>query len=221
MSRVFTYSPSQVRALSATLSPERINTYLARCAGNEVEAILWYERNTELSEALYGVLQGFEVSLRNSIHQAMCARHRRDDWYDYVTLRDVERGRVADARLMIQQSGRAVTSGRMVAELTFGFWVALTAKEYAPVLWIPYLHRAFPQKSLGHGVVHKRLNNIRKLRNRVAHHECILDRDLENEYIEIVEAIGWICPHTALWVRETTRFERTFQAIYGRKIIIV
>jgi len=180
-----------------------------------------YERNTELSEALYSVLQGLEIALRNSIHNVMSAQHGRADWYDHVVLQAVERGRIADARVMIQQSGRPVTPGRMVAELTFGFWVALTAKDYATLLWIPYLHRAFPQKRLGHGVVHHRLNNIRKLRNRVAHHECILDRNLENDYVEIVETIGWICKDTALWVRETTRFEKAFQAIYGRKIIIL
>jgi hypothetical protein len=44
---------------------------------------------------------------------------------------------------------------------------------------------------------------------------------LENDYVEIVETIGWICKDTALWVRETTRFEKAFQAIYGRKIIIL
>jgi hypothetical protein len=186
-----------------------------------VQAIQLYERNTELSEALYAVLQGLEVALRNSIHSVMTAHHGRDDWYDHVVLRDVERGRIADARVMIQQSGKPVTSGKMVAELTFGFWVALTAKDYATSLWIPYLHRAFPQKRLAHGVVHRRLNNIRKLRNRVAHHECILDRNLENDYVEIVETIGWICKDTALWVRETTRFEKAFQAIYGSKIIVL
>ncbi len=36
-------------------------------------AIRLYERNTELSEALYGVVQGFEVTLRNAVHNILGA----------------------------------------------------------------------------------------------------------------------------------------------------
>ena len=43
-----------------------------------------YERNTKLSEALYGVVQALEVLLRNKIHSQMTKDIGADDWYEKV-----------------------------------------------------------------------------------------------------------------------------------------
>ena len=216
-----TYSANRMNALSVTLSVDRIGTYLTHAKGDHAEAIRLYERNTRLSEALYSVLQGVEVGVRNAMHGSLSAGFGRPDWYEVVSFNATEQARINEAKETIARNNKHLSPGRMVSELTFGFWVAILAKHYATTLWIPHLHRAFQHKALGHAAVHRRLNGIRFLRNRVAHHECILSRDLEADYIEIIEAVSWICPETAAWIRETTRFEGAFQEQFGRKIIII
>jgi hypothetical protein len=75
--RRFLYTAPEIAKLKASLSPERLSTYLQLSKGVELEAIRHYEVNTAFSESLYGVLQGFEVALRNSMHDTMNARSAR------------------------------------------------------------------------------------------------------------------------------------------------
>jgi len=216
----FAYTTQQLAALEFTLSAERLSTYRLRANGNTATAVRLYEDNTALSECLYGVLQGFEVSLRNSMHSELRGATGHDDWYDHITLRVIEMDQIQKAKVSTSQRRKLITPGGVVAELTLGFWVALVTKNYLNQLWIPYLHRAFRGKSIGLGLAHKRLADIRSLRNQVAHHQCILQRNLEDDYIKILETLAWICPETAKWVRETTRFEQCFQDRLHRKIIV-
>ena len=100
----------------------------------------------------------------------------------------------------------------MVPELSFGFWTSLIAKRYEKLYWVPYLHKCFP------GAVERKLDasgnlkviavDLRKLRNRIAHHEPIIDFDLAKEYAQIIETISWICPTTSAWVSSTHCFQQ-------------
>jgi addiction module HigA family antidote len=69
----FTYTQERVARVKASISTDRFARYLLLAQSDEVRALHLYEQNTALSEALYGVLQGFEVTLRNSMHGAMAA----------------------------------------------------------------------------------------------------------------------------------------------------
>jgi hypothetical protein len=40
---------------------------------------------------------------------------------------------------------------------------------------------------------------IRMLRNRIAHHEPVIDWDLSKHYRNIIELSGWLCPSAADW----------------------
>lgn len=218
--RQFAYSKSQIDSLKKGISLDRFATYLKMANGDEVKAIREYERNTALSEAMYGVLQGFEIVLRNSLHYTMSTWTGRPDWYDHITLEPSEMDSIAKAKSKITRKGNPVTVPRVVSELTFGFWSSLTARHYSQRFWIPCLHKAFPCRSLGHKEAFTRLDSIRFLRNQVAHHECILGRNLEQDYANIIEAAGWICQDTATWIKETTRFAAAYRIIYGKDLHI-
>jgi hypothetical protein len=56
-----------------------------------------------------------------------------------------------------------------------------------------------------------RLERIRHLRNRIAHHEPILHYSVESEFNEILEAIGWVCPVTVAWVESTSTLPERFK----------
>jgi hypothetical protein len=93
----FTYSPEELERLKQALSQERLGSYLALSDNNLREAIRLYERNTMLSEALYGLLQGLEVALRNAIHRELSLGLAREDWYNSVTWQVAQQEQIDNA----------------------------------------------------------------------------------------------------------------------------
>ena len=47
---------------------------------------------------------------------------------------------------------------------------------------------------------------IRALRNRIAHHEPIIEWDLPKHYAKMIEISGWLCPTAADWCEVHSRF---------------
>jgi len=107
----FRYDEHTVPRLERSVSLERLRPYFELAEKDRTYAIRLYEWNTRLSEALYGILQGFEVTLRNAIHEVMMAAYRREDWYEVAALLDPERRRIQDAKQRIRDHGRSVTPG--------------------------------------------------------------------------------------------------------------
>ncbi len=159
------------------------------------------------------------MALRNSIHDTLTREIGTPEWYEKFRLNNSERESIESARRKISIKRKAVTPSRIVAELTFGFWVSLTARRYDAPLWIPHLRKAFPRKNLGRRSAFERLSAIRLLRNSVAHHECILNRNLAQDYRDIIEATTWICTDTATWIRKTTRFEACYRLLFKSEAI--
>jgi hypothetical protein len=92
-----------------------------------------------------------------------------------------------------------VTSGKVIAELTFYFWKRLYGPDYDQTLWRPSLKRTFPDKSLLRAVVATRLEQIYQSRNRLAHHEPVLHKRFTDtlaaiefviQYLEAPSSIG-------------------------------
>lgn len=198
----FVFTSDALNSLDKSISIERLASYLALAKGDRHKALLFYEENRLLSQGMYGMIQGLEVALRNSIHRELTSGLGRSDWYDqHGLLFQPETQAVAEAKFNIP-SGTPVTTGRTVAQLTFGFWVKLIGRNYEKTLWVPHLYKSFPHlRKPDRKTVFARLDNIRTLRNSVAHHERILGRrNLKSDYAELVEALGWVCPVTASWV---------------------
>jgi hypothetical protein len=90
--------------------------------------------------------------------------------------------------------------GRIVAALSFGFWIALLSGRYEQRLWQPdrfALQRfVFPHAvGFSQQQISQRFNGIAKLRNRCFHHEGIWHwATLQQDHEDIHEAIGWISP---------------------------
>jgi len=209
----FSYDADSLIALEKSISTERLTPYLALANGDRKYAILLYEWNTKLSEALYSINQGFEVTLRNAIHERMTMAFGSDRWYDCAPLQEEQAYQVQQAKQRIRHDGREITPGRVVAELMFGFWTSLAGTAYAQSLWDKHLHLVFREKRVGRKIVAKRLQKIRLLRNRVAHHESIIgkvgmERNLQQDVAEIIEATAWICRTTAKWITCNNTFDQ-------------
>jgi Abi-like protein len=202
---VFLYSLPEIQQLELLLSRERLNPYTQATAEETIKS---YEKNTLLAEGTYGILQGLEIALRNSIHNVMVSGLAHPDWYNYVPWEARESDAIDGAKDALIKRNKAVSPGGIVSELTFGFWVQLTARKYEKLLWVPYVNKAFPAISTNRIGLNQRLNQIRKLRNRIAHHERILHFNLRMEYAQIIETVKWICPVTAMWIDSTNRLKK-------------
>jgi hypothetical protein len=202
--------------LEHALSLERFSRYLDWAAGNRERAIELYTLNTRISESLYIPLQALEVVLRNRIHAVMTEAHH-ENWFSDAgfLLGDRQPEQLAKAINDIRANKKDPIAGRIVAELTFGFWTAMFGKVYED-LWQSTLHR-IGKRPQGKGLVRKDfarpLARVRRLRNRVAHHEpIIMFTDLRARHDRIVEMVEWLAPAAAAWCRQLDRFDEVYPA---------
>jgi hypothetical protein len=201
--------------INLTLSLERFSRYLGWAGGDRAQGLELYALNTRISEALYTPLQTLEVVLRNRIHAVM-SEHRHPGWFqdEGFLLVENQRHQLAKAIQDLKEDGRPPSPGQLVAALTFSFWTSMLSPAYDR-LWQTSLHR-IAKKENGKGIGRKELSRpltpIRTLRNRVAHHEPILQWNLPRHYGNILEITGWLSPPAKVWCRTHSRFEAVYPA---------
>ena len=71
---------------------------------------------------------------------------------------------------------------------------------YEMTLRRPVLRHGFPS-GLCRRKVHRRIDQQRQLRNRIAHLETIIDRPLGSDFENILIVLGWLSPETRDWVK--------------------
>ena len=199
----FRYDRSTVRALKRAISPERFGTYLKLAAGDRHQALQLYARNAAVGAAFHGPLQSLEVTLRNAIDEAMAAAYR-SFWFDSPVLMDAERKSIVRASESLRREGKPRTSGDVIATVSLGFWVALLNKRYDATLWRTVLHECF-DPTPARARLHSQLDSLRRLRNRIAHHEPILERNLRKDHDHILHILGLLSPPTVRWVEHHSR----------------
>ena len=106
---------------------------------------------------------------------------------------------------------------KIVAELTFGFWVTLLNSEYELTLW-KGLRQAFPhmpKKYRKRKNVSSPCNALRKLRNRVFHHESICwDLDYITEiHDRLILVLGWMNSDMPAWLEKVDNFSKVVDDI--------
>ncbi len=183
----YPYTNNILAELETFISRERLRTYLNAARQDSTEAMQLYTWNTAISAAFYEPLQGLEVALRNAVHDQLSAQYG-PTWFDNPRsgLDNGAIGRISAAKTKLTRDGQQVTPSNIVAVLSFGFWTSLFhrggaivrgqpgRRDYEMTLWRPALRRAFPnQQVLTRNQVYQSLNELRNLRNRIAHHEPI------------------------------------------------
>jgi hypothetical protein len=208
------FTNSDFEAIERLLSAERFSTYLGHSGGDRNRAFRLYIHNLRLSSSLFECIGGLEVALRNSVHIVLTRAFQSDAWYDRVPFlwQPHEMASLQKAKSQINSRKMLPAPSRVISETNFGFWCGILKKHYSAALWIPHLHKAFPYRRLGHADAQRRLDGIRILRNRIAHHECILHLDLGNEYTKILDTIDWICPIMRAWIETNNSFPEIWQS---------
>jgi hypothetical protein len=198
--------------VAAALSSERLAPYLRATSGDLIRAVRLYEWNLAASGALYEALGILEVVLRNTLSAGLTAHHGTlpGHWYDdpLGVLSDLAHEDIAAARRRVQKLRRPETSGRVIAELNFGFWKFMLARRYEATLWTGHLRHGFPNlQPQSRTVVYQALDELHALRNRIAHHEPIHGRDLTADAWTIYRLLDWIDHDVRAWAVSLSRLQ--------------
>ena len=179
-------SPADVAAISRALSMPRFGRYLAETGGNATKALALYDWNARVSAAFLHPLHIFEVMLRNGVAAAIEAEHG-PYWH---------------------MAPRFLGSLPSVHKRT-GMSGLLTARHDAAI-WNKHFLVGFPcAPAIGPGGsprrrrLHEETEAVREFRNRVAHHEPVLTRNLRSEYARILRVVRWRDRATSAWLHRT------------------
>lgn len=209
----FDYDQDVLDALTTGFSAVRLRDYLAECWDDEEQAIRLYLWNARLSKAFLFPLQICEIFLRNAMDAAFSARWGRG-WvmvppFSLNTFSTDSHQRTL-ARLQRNAANNglpAPSEDDVVAALTFDFWSNLYRIDYDQALWNDpaLLPAIFPNLPPGADRRHVQLlmASINTLRNRIAHHEPIHNRqDHGARLSEILTLIGYLAPVAREWTRQ-------------------
>ena len=210
-------------ALSELLTAERLGSYLRWSGGNVEAAFALYEWNMTASAAVMHTTGMVEVLVRNAMDRALqglADRRSWPSWFDAAPFNQRGRADVRKARERATRfSSRPEVHGKVVAELTLGFWRYLAASRYLTALWTPALYAAFPtgadDKLQQQRQVDSHLKNLLLVRNRAAHHEPIHRRDLARDLAAAVDVTAWVHPAAGEWVADLS----TITAVVANKTV--
>lgn len=100
-----------------------------------------------------------------------------------------------------EAGGRKALPGKVIAQLTFGFWRYLTSAAHEVTLWRPALHHAFPTGT-SRPDVDTRVGRLHELRNRVAHHEPLLGLDAASLHSDLLDIAALLDPQLGAYITQ-------------------
>ena len=200
--------------LERAITRERLRRYLKATSQDVAAAVALYELNADLASAVLGLLCRLEVGLRNSMHEVLTAQFQTARWYAPGGAPLTAHGQRKVEEAIRYAGGGYPPPGKVVAELSYGFWAGLAGRTYHNSLWVPCLSRAFPAGKLSRLSIHIRLERILQLRNRVAHHEPVstsrralhigVGQSMPLE--ELLECAGWLSAELEGWLRTSSSY---------------
>jgi hypothetical protein len=201
-----------VKATKNCLSRARIGTYEAATGSSQdtdSRALALYAWNAKVSAALLAPLHVCEVTIRNAVADALDAvygPHWPWEATFLISLPDSSGNSYNPRRDLRNVAARQPTTGKVIPELKFVFWQEMFTTRHDVRIWSPHLTRIFPHHdptatwvSLRRSI-YSDLEVIRRLRNRIAHHEPIFTRNLLDDFERIVKLIENRSPLVASWL---------------------
>ncbi|MGU7769865.1 hypothetical protein ACV229_06760 [Burkholderia sp. MR1-5-21] len=203
-----------IDAVTKALSRPRMATFdaIARPADDhDLASLQLYAWNAAVSGALLPVLHVCEVVIRNAVSDVLDTVYGANWPWSASFERSLPAPRVGyNPQADLQAARRNVrTVGKVIPELKFVFWQRMFTARNDARLWNGHLQRVFPNLDPGVAVavhrqtIYNHLEDIRKLRNRIAHHEPIFNRSLAHDYAAIMTLVDFRCNFTAMWLSQS------------------
>lgn len=186
-----------ITSFARSLPAGRIRQFMRVAGHDPVRAQALHNWNEEIGSALFRPLQKFELALRARIPTAFEAIYGHD-WYRDPGFRKTaalaDRNSIAESIKRLMADGVAIDSEAIMSKASFGFCVGLLRPIYNPDVWSKELHRTFPAlpATEGRSGLASIASHAAWLRNRIDHHEPLVELDLSLSHSKILKALGWI-----------------------------
>lgn len=191
-----------LNAIRSALSGTRLSTYetiAGSTASGDSQAVALYAWNAQISAAFMVPLHICEVTVRNAVSEALERVHGpRWPWQAgfQTSLPTVPSHIAYSPRDDLQKvASEQPTTGKVIPELKFVFWEQMFTKRHDLRLWNAHIKSVFPEHVPSMTVrdlrkrIYSDLDAIRKLRNRIAHHEPIFKRNVAEELNRIIDLV--------------------------------
>lgn len=217
------------------ISSPRIDRYVIATDNDKTKAQRFYKINITVAQSFFPLLNIIEVVLRNGINTVLIGYFTDPDWimnqkkgfmsHPTLTYLDKRSGKkvvnnflkkeVEKAEKRIYKNGGVPTSGKVIAEQTFGFWTDLFEIHHykilkgRPIQIFKHLPAGFGRKE-----VFQKLTEIRRFRNRMYHNEpiCFVGGKIdfskcEGVYQDIIDILNWIDPEITKWIKDLNKVD--------------
>lgn len=221
-----------VSNLERIVSAPRLQRY-RDASLTDLDTAVLYCWNVQLGEALMPSIAVFEVTLRNAVHNTL-TNHTGTEWWFKTILQKDHKAALDNIFKIISDSmrrtGHPPTIGKLISEITFGFWPKMFARSLDRLWWDPQGNPLIASVLTNHPNVardtrsklEERLEYFVVLRNRIMHQEAIFDGVQANNrprlpisdvHTLLVETLGWIDADAARVVACIDRFGTAFDPI--------
>lgn len=207
-------------------SEARFNRFLMACGGSASKAQKLYGINLKVSQAVYPLLNLFEIFLRNTLNRQITNYFNDPDWIinqqngfmsDLSLARSgfFIKGNIQRAANIILKKSSTVTSGKIIAEQTFGFWSSFFEPHHFRLINGAPL-QCFVNKpaNVNRKTISVKLDAVRNFRNRVYHNEPICFNgtaiDFSATYTirsNIQDMLNWIDPELTNFIAQFDQIE--------------
>lgn len=175
------------------------------------DVLILYERNLLISNKFFYLLNYFEVILRNAVVQAIEISFRCNEtnsWHENEAfIRSLSRrGRHSPKSMFDSAKEKFPDSpSKMIPELKFVFWQKMLMANYEERIWQGCFNSIFPNATVeNRQIFYDWTDQLRELRNRIAHHEPIIfNRDLENDLEVLTKFIYCRCINTYDFIEQS------------------
>lgn len=201
-----------MNALSAKRLAPYVNAADSRCLEHALELYAW---NALLAGAMLPVLHVFEVVFRNAVADGI----QQSFGAAWPWANSFERSLAGLWKAELHRARQTVSPGdsdRVVSNLKFAFWSNVLTSRHDDHIWRRHLRSVFPGLPLplsiegGRTLLFGQCERLRKLRNRVAHHEPIFNHPILELNLLVADLVRMRCPHTQQWLTEWEQLGSTY-----------
>lgn len=195
------------------VSQPRLNRFLIAAGNSKTKAQKLYRANLRVCQSFYPILNLFEIVLRNSINYKISSYFSNPNWIitekngfmsdPSLTLSQFYlKNSIVKAERNIRRNRITITSGKVIAEQSFGFWTSLFEPHHYRLIGGSPIH-IFVHKPtfVNRNILNQKLTKIREFRNRIYHNEPICFNGPTIDYTnalfilnEIYDLLEWIDP---------------------------
>ncbi|RDL45234.1 hypothetical protein DN730_06385 [Marinomonas piezotolerans] len=196
-------------SIRQTLSLHRMSTFDKAVSGSTADPLDLYNWNAQLASALIYPFHIFEVSVRNAVSDAIGSTHT-TNWHKAVSFeRSLKKSKhgYCPKDDLAKVARKHYQLSKAIPEFKFVFWEKMLTARYQKQIWDNHIYRVFPNHSmLGLSKydlrehLRKRIESVREVRNRVAHHEQILKFDIPLLLANMEQVIQLRCTDTSNWM---------------------